>query len=786
MKISLDWLGDFLEWQETNPDEIARMITACTAEVDEVEKQGKFLDNCCVGKVLTISKHPDADKLKLCDVQTDQGMKRVVCGGTNLREGMRVAFAHVGATVLWHGEEVATLEKVKIRGEASEGMICAAEELGLEERFPESKEAVIIDMGDGDENVGTNLREALGMTDTVLIIDNHALTNRADLFSHAGFARECVAIGLAKWKKKPGYTTPSFPRAKVPFECTVECEDLVPLYNGCTISVDSIGETPDWMVQRLEATGWRSVSLPVDITNYVTMELGMPMHSFDMDDFKGGIVTRCSKKGEKITTLDGNDWELPEGSIVISDDEGIFDLLGMMGGLRSSTKESTKNIFLHAAILDPATIRRTIMHTGLRTEAATIYEKGVPYDSSLQGIMLALKLFMDLVPGTKITSQLISWGKIPDPKEIILSVGKTQNMLGVEVSEKRIVQILQELDFQVKSSKGDTMKVLPPIHRLGDIEGAHDLTEEVGRIHGYDSIEMSLPDASTVPPERDFRIHQVRDALVGERYYELLPLSLLGPDLLAQCNIESAGCVRIGNPLGEELSLMQPSVLPRMLEHAEKNLRISDDDLRTFTWGHVFHEDKEEQTELGVLCAPKAESKLIGESFFHVKQDLMYAMKQAGYEVTLHSANNPPAYAHPGRAAHLRIAKTDVGYIFELHPSVAARFDLPKGTAVALINISDAFGMHQAPKVAEPVPAYPSVVYDTTFKMSHSKSVGELLKQIRESSEMLESVKVVDIYSDKKSGDYSLTVRCTYRVSDRTLKEEELKEAHAKVEQLTP
>jgi phenylalanyl-tRNA synthetase beta chain len=313
--------------------------------------QGSLLNKCCVGKVLRIEKHPNADRLSVCDVQTDNGVKKVVCGGTNLRTGMRVAFAHTGATVRWHGTDMVTLEKTKIRGVESEGMICAAEELDLASRFPskpEDGERAIIDMGDSDEGVGVSLAEYLRLGDTVLHIDNHAITHRADLFSHYGFAREFVALGLGKWKKtkvesgklkveskkktstfNSQLSTFNFPKKDLPFQCLVDDKTLVPRYTACLLEIDNIGETPDWMKKKLEATGWRSINLPIDITNYVATELGMPLHSFDADDIQGDMHIRGAKQGEKIVTLDTVDRVLPEGAIVMNDDIGIFDLFGI-------------------------------------------------------------------------------------------------------------------------------------------------------------------------------------------------------------------------------------------------------------------------------------------------------------------------------------------------------------------------------------------------------------------------------------------------------------------------
>jgi phenylalanyl-tRNA synthetase beta chain len=780
MKISLEWLGEYLTWTESDPRRIAERITACTAEVDALEEQGALLKDCCVGKVLSITKHPNADKLSLCEVKTDHGKKKIVCGGINLREGMRVALAHVGARVRWHGEEMMTLEKTKIRGEESEGMICAAEELDLTSQFPDATGHDIIDMGDGDEGVGKSLKEFLGLTDTVLDIDNHAITHRPDLFSHVGFARECVALGLASWKKKPEFSAPSFSKDPAPFTSKLDAKDLISRYSACTLSIDELGETPDWMKRRLETVGLRSLNLPIDITNYVMLELGIPLHSFDMDDFKGAIHMRASKKGEHITTLDGVDRELPEGAVVISDDDGIFDLLGIMGGLRSSTKETTKHIYLHSAIVDPVAIRRTILATGHRTDAATVYEKGVPNMVALQGLHRALELFLAHVPGAKITSKLDEWGDDGVTKSIPLSPEKVSALLGTDIPEKDIQRILTDLGC-LAEGKGDTLKVSPPLWRLGDLTASHDLIEEIGRIYGYDNIEEKMPAASIVPPDRDQRLHVLREALKERSFTELCPLSLLGDSLLQKCEIDTTS-VEVGNPIGEETALMQPSMIPTLLDHAQRNMLNISDVLKTFHAGHVFTKDGE-HTEIGALIARRTESDLKSDPFLMLKSELASALEKMGYALTFATAKKSPSFAHPGRSADVLFGKEVVGHVSEVHPTIRDRFDLPQRAAVLTLNLSDLLAHEPTPYMLEKVQQFPAVSYDCTFTLDTKVDSKVLLEKARTKSSLLKDAQIIDLYagSPLERGQYNLTLRFTYSSPERTLSEEEAKKEHENV-----
>ena len=696
---------------------------------------------------------------------------------------MCVAFAHIGANVKWHGEEMMTLEPVKIRGEQSEGMICAAQELGIDSLFPECTGHDIVDMGDGDEDTGKPLREVLSLNDTVLHIDNHAITHRADLFSHIGFAFECTAVGIAKWKKMPEFKAPEFPTDKLPFNFRVTAKDTIPRYCSCLLSIDGMGETPDWMKSRLASVGIRSISLPIDITNFVMMEVGVPMHSFDADDIKGDCIARISKKDEPLQTLDGKEWKLPEGALVFSDDEGNFDLVGIMGGMRSSTKDSTRHIYLHSLSLDPVRIRQTVIATGHRTDAATIYEKKVPHIATELGFYRALELFLEYVPGAKIISSLESFGDNGDPKPIKFSVSKAQSVLGADIPEDTMKKIFEDLGFTASGS-GDDMLVTPPLHRLGDIEGAHDLIEEVGRIYGYNAIENTLPSASISPPVRDQRINKMRDRLVNQDYVELLPLSLIGPDILKKSNISKDECTELENAIGHETSIMTPSTLPALLEQAGKNMLEVDDLLRTFHISTVFEKQGDAHKELGALITARSNTDLKSDPFLLLKQEVSSALSAAGYEVSVDICKDVPSFAHSGRCADVISDGKVIGTIFEVHSDVRNNFDLPARAAAMTINITAL--LEKAPNeiVFSAIPEYPAVSYDTTISMAHNKSSGELLAKIRKSSKLLESAEVADLYG-KDSGEYKLTIRCTYRSPEKTLTEEEAKKEFETVEKLT-
>ncbi|HLC76427.1 MAG TPA: phenylalanine--tRNA ligase subunit beta [Candidatus Peribacterales bacterium] len=784
MKLSLNWLSDFVTFSEKNPLKIAEALTLSVAEVEDAEVQGDLLDHCCVGKVLALTKHPNADKLSLCEVETDQGKKRVVCGGTNLRLHMLVAFAHTGATVKWHGEEMMKLTKTAIRGEESEGMICAAVELDLTEMFPDSVGHAVIDLGDSGYAVGAPLKEALGFDDIIFHIDNHSITHRADLFSHVGFARECVAIGLGKWKSTSSSLRPwkskeklAFGKGKLPFTFVVDAPRLMPRYLSTLIEIDGLGETPEWMKKRLRGVGWRPLNLPVDITNYVATEIGVPLHSFDADDIHGVVHMRTAKKGETIMTLDHVVRTLPEGGMVLSDDNGIFDLLGIMGGLRSSTKEGTRRIYLHSASLDPLTIRRTIIATGHRTDAATVYEKGVPHVIAEQGFYRAAELMLELIPGARLASPLASKGDNGNPKPIELSLAQTSSLLGREITAKEAIKSLIVLGCEVKEAKNALM-VKPPLHRLGDIKYPVDLMEEIARVAGFKSFEEEMPEASIAPPKRDHRTNRLRDALKEFGFLEVVQYAFLGEELLKKSGIPITQSRVIDNPLSEDMKIMRGSLLPRLLEYASRNTLIADGALKIFEIGHSF--SHHEHQALALLITDASEKTLASEPLLHVKAALVRCLQTINVIPEFKQEHSSMQNAHPGRFASISVHGEYVGALYEVHPTIARNFGLSERTAVLEINLDLLLKTAPEDQIYRDIFEFPSIAYDSTIILDPAIPVGLLLKKTEGVHEFLREVKLVDLF--EKEGKRHLTFRCTYNAGERTLKEEEVKPIQEKVE----
>lgn len=787
MNISHAWLSDFLTWKERDAANIADAMTKCMGEVDDVVKQGELLEHCVVGKVLKKEKHPNADKLSVCTVETDKGVKTVVCGGTNVREGMLVAFAHIGATVEWHGTERMTLSKVKIRGVESEGMICAQEELGLT-AFPAKKEDgehPIVDLTQLPATsyqlqVGISLKEALKLNDVIFHIDNHAITNRPDLFSHLGVARELVAMGLGTWKKQPSVRHPKFPTSPLSFRSKNSVPTLVPRYLGCTLKISSLGTTPDWMRGKLEAVGIRCINLPVDITNYVAQELGMPLHSFDIGDLSGNIDIRQSKKGESLTTLDGVKRMLPDGAIVLSDDEGIFDLLGIMGGLRSSTKESTRNIYLHAAIVDPVAIRKAIIATNHRTDASTVYEKGIPHSAAEAGFFRALELMLAHIPGAAITSKLETWGTDKKKSVIALPDGLASRVIGKTVTAAETKKILTALGYAV-TAKGKSLNVTAPPWR-NDVSGTHDLVEDIARIVGYNAIPSVMPSAPIAPPPRDTRLHQLRDSLKESGFTETVHLAFISPDLLSRAGGNPNDAVKVENPLGEELSLLRTFLLPRLLETAAREQRVNPKSvINLFEIGRVFAKGWKEHTRLTLISAMEKGGELSADPMLATKAAMVEALAAAGYPMAeIVGAKEIPPFAHPGRSGNVKVSGKEIGLLTTIHPTVTANFGFTGPVGMCGVDLDVLFAMPASVKLAKSIPEFPGISFDETLPLHAGNAA--LRTKAKTTSSLLETIDVQSYYG--QSSKANVTLRFSYRAKDRTLKEDEAKKEHGKVMQV--
>lgn len=777
MKISLDWLSDYIDITEKNNEKIKEVITANSAEIETMECQGDHLENIVVGKIIELKQHPNADRLTLCTVSDGQEKYKVVCGGSNLKEGMLVAYAKVGAIVRWHGTEVMKLEKAKLRGEESFGMICAGEEIGLDEMFPAKHEHEIVDLSHLDLKIGAPLAKALGLDDVVLDVDNHAITNRADLFSQRGFAREFVANGLGKWKKQTEFKMP-ISGSPSPITIDIKDKDACSRYSAVYITGIEIQNSPDWMKKRLSACGIRPLNNIIDITNYIMLELGMPLHAFDVDKVKGKKwIMRKSKKGEKVVTLDEQEHELMNDVIVLDDGNEIFDLCGIMGGYTSGIGLKTSKILLHSPVYNPTLIRRAMRGLGCISDAAIVYEKGVDDELAKDGLEKAVQLILELCPDAKVASEITDIrNKKTEKRELDISFSQINRLIGADIEPKKIEKILDDLGFAYKKSN-DGYSVLIPSWRLGDVRREADIIEEIARIYGYDNIPWTTPvaDITPIPIDRKRILEkQIKNQLVSFGFNEIYTYAFLGPELLAKCDMKmDSETIEILNPISSDMSLMRQSLLPRLLETIADNLRYQDK-FRLFEINPTYHKkgDKHEERS-ALICATVNED-------FRVLQGVI---EQLELKTTPTQKKSPQH--HPGREADLTIRGQIVGQLAELHPQILKNFDIKTRVTCAIIDLETIHSMkiERRPKYFE-LPKYPSVQLDISILIPKKNLADDYFKKIQATDKtLITKVDLVDEYTgDKISTDKrSLTYSITYQAVDRTLTEQEVSTIHQQV-----
>ncbi|MFH1012470.1 MAG: phenylalanine--tRNA ligase subunit beta [Candidatus Peregrinibacteria bacterium] len=783
MKISLNWLSDFIKITEKDAEKIKQVITANTAEVETMENRGGDLKNVVVGQVEEVKKHPNADTLKLCTVNDGKEKLQVVCGGSNLKKGMKVAFGQIGAVVRWHGSEVMKLEKVKIRGEESFGMICASEEIGLKEMFPKKSEKEIMDISHLNVKVGTPLAKALELDDTVLDVDNHALTNRGDLFSHLGFAREFVANGLAKWKKRPTFKMPA---NNNPWPIEIELHPgSVKRYMGVYMTGIQVNESPEWMKKRLTAVGIRPISNIVDVTNYVMMELGIPNHTFDLNQIPGKKWTmRKGRKGEKLVTLDKT-VELNEGVTTFDDGHALFDLCGIIGGENSGINQKTSKIWLHVVAYDKKVIRHGARSTGQITDSSIIYEKGIDPELPAKGLERCVELILQVCPTAKVASKVMDVKNYKKEKRVLqLTHSHLEQLVGEKIPAKDTKRILNDLGFETRKTK-DGFAVTIPSWRLEDVKLEADLIEEVARIYGYDNIPIELPQTYIKPPvQSPHRAlnRQIKTELAQLAFDEIYTYSFLGPELLAKCGQkQDEKTIEIANPISADISLMRQSLLPRTLETIANNLRYQDS-FRLFELSKVYA--KKVKSASGGGKGHEENEALIVATVNENFRELQGVMEHVGLKTVPGECKTTDS-CHPGRVADLTWHGQNVGKLYEVHPRILKNFDIKPRVTVAEVDLQKIHDMkmEHRPKYQE-LPKFPPVVLDISIAIpkrelaeKYSKTIGKTDKTL------ITDVDLIDEYKGDKidNKERALTYRVTYQAADRTLKEGEVNAIHQQV-----
>ena len=784
MKVPMKWLKEYVDIDIPAEEYASRMVMTGTA-VEGVEQTGAQFDKVVVGRVLSCVDHPNSDHLHICQVDVGEAEPiQIICGAPNVHADMNVAAALDGAHL-----PGGKIKKGKMRGEVSMGMLCSGPELDVPAGlYPHIGDAGIIEIFE-DVKPGTDVKEVFGLGDD--IVDFEILANRPDCLSVWGLARESSAV-LEKHFVMPEIAVEENGKGTFDDYARVQVLDDVacPRYCAKVITNVKIGPSPKWMREYLYGAGVRPINNIVDITNFVMLETGHPMHAFDLSKVKDQtIVVRRARPGEHLITLDGKEHVLDETMLVIADHENATGLAGIMGGEESEIVDDTASVLFECAAFERANNRVTARKLGVRTEASGRFEKGVCPDTAMEALERACMLVNmlecgDVVPG--------AYDHYPHPletREIDASVSRIRRRIGVDVPAETMEDILNRLYIDATLIGDETLHCeIPPFRQ--DMETEADVSEEVLRMYGYEHIPSTLMNAVTMPGFRGAALEftdRVKDALVGMGLYEILNYSFVSPRWVDKLNLLSndprRNAVTLRNPLGEDTSVMRTTLLPSMLNTIAANLNRGNGEGRLFELSRVFvpaEKAGDLPTEKTALCV----GVFGGDAdFYTVKNIVVWLLAKFGVTAAIEAAGDP-CY-HPGRKAVLSVDGVKLAALGEIHPDVAEAFDISNKRVYAAEIDLDALRPLEKPFYGiKPLPKFPAVSRDIAVVVDEKVGAGAMMDCIRKAAgKTLEDVKLFDIYRGDKlgAGRKSVAYAITLRAADRTLTDEEINAAMDKV-----
>ena len=779
MKAPLSWLKDYVDI-DCSVEELASKLFSCGFEVEEIDYVGKNIKNIVTCKILSIEKHPNADKLSVTKVDAGKyGQLQIITSAKNIFEGAIVPVALDGA-VLNNGDTIKTGE---LRGVVSEGMFCSGEELGINDDWYKGASVNGILILQEDFPLGENLTELLEIND--VIFDINVTANRPDCQSILGLAREVAAV-LDKPFKMPDLTFVEDKNVSTvnTIKVTNNAYDLCPRYISRLVKDIKIEESPLWMKRRLFSMGIRSINNIVDITNFVLTEVGQPMHAFDLNELEGKeIIIRRAQNAEKIVTLDEKEFELNSDNLVIADRVKPVALAGVMGGLNSGIKDNTSTVVFESATFKRDNVRKTSRQLGQRSDSSSRYEKGVDLYSVETGMKRALSLISKLGCGTISCDEYDLYEAEPTKNVIKTTVSKVNAVLGIEVSAKEIESILNRLNFEVELN-GDNLTVTCPLFRE-DMESYPDIAEEIIREYGYDKIVPTLLKTSEITPggltDAQLKINAVKDLLTGFGFNEMISYSFVNEKEFDLYDIDKTNAVRILNPLSEDSAVMRKSILPSVVKAVSYNLNRKNNQGRLFELAKVYI-----PKELPLKELPVEEERLAfavfgdNEDFFTLKGvveslvNLTCASSNVKYNVS------SLKYLHPTRSADLIIDGEVYGSFGQLDPVLSEQLGIDKPVYVCEINYYKLKEKFDDKIVFKPISKFPIVERDLAVVVDDSITCQQIIDVIKESGgEFLEKVSIFDVYKgvgipeNKKSMAYNLI----FSSLERTLNVEEIDQA---------
>mgnify|MGYP001477342369 CR=1 FL=1 len=798
MKVSLNWIRDYVQLPaDADLKKLAYDLTMSTVEVEDTIELAKQFDHMVVGVINTIEQHPNADKLRVCMTDIGGRVESIVCGGSNLREGMKVAVALPGAVCRWHGEgEPVEIKKSKLRGVDSYGMICGAVEIGLADLFPTKEEAHILDLSDFDAPAGTPLADALDLNDIILEIDNKSMTNRPDLWGHYGIAREIAALYDLPMKEFPHFDRNVANTAG--FHVTVEDAERCPRYLSAQIEGLSVKPAPYQMQSRIWKVGMRPINALVDITNYVMLATGQPTHAFDSDHIAGHVIVRRAGEGEKLLLLNGKELALSGDDLVIADDAGVVGLAGVMGGAKDSILPETDKVILEVANFDAKGIRRTALRYDNRTEASARYEKAIDPERCDQAFDLSMQLLGQLYPEMKVTGLVDEYPQHLKQAEIDVPLSWLERRLGKRLPPEEIRHKMELLGYGISFS-GDNMHVVVPTWRsTGDVSIQADIMEEVARMYGYENFE-----AEPITTTFDGAINQL-DKDLERRIKEYLAIRCGMQEIFTYPWMEESyvnavlqsteGILSLSTPPSPAERFVRSSLLPNLCKAVVKNERYFDE-FSIFETAQVFRDEnytspydpreKLPSQRKNVAGAFASADKDITALFRKAKGVVEMMARYVHMETLTFRQTEKPVWADNVVWLNICRGEEKVGDLALLSKKVSMAcgiknlnvmlFQLDQDSLVPLKSRTNTF-THMA--------EYPMTDYDISLLLDGSVQWKDVLQTVGGiKSELLHGASFVDEYRGKQvpAGKKSLTLRLSIGSREKTLTSSEIEEVASNV-----
>lgn len=786
MRIPLSWLKEFVNLDGLEVEEIARNITLSGSEISSIETTGGDIPGVIIGKVLTVHKHPDADKLSVCKVNVGDDVLSIVCGAPNVRENIYVPVAMIGAKL----PNGLIIKKASIRGFESSGMLCSRTELGYEEIegvygiWILDEHIDKLNIEDKDSILGNSLSTIVGSTDHIFNVEITA--NRGDLVSIIGFARECSLV-LEKRVSIPSVNTYDSTGGNI--DITVENQESCYKYVGRLINNITVGPSPDWMQNRLKKCGINPINNIVDITNYVMLEYGQPLHAYDFDKVKDGkIIVRNAKNDEKITLLDGREINLTDEVLVIADSEKPIGVAGVMGGDSTKIEDTTKNILIESAYFDHIAVKKSTIATNTKTDASYRFEREIDHTLTLAALNRAVDLILTLDNNAKIVSRAKEVNvKQFEATRIVFDCGLVKRYLGLDMNKMQVSSIFKRYGFNASALGENNLKVDIPFYRH-DLTIAEDLIEEIARVYGYNNLDSNVPHIKCNPIKTDYAdISFVKHRMASYGLYETKQYSLGDSKMFKNIGFKDEQLISVVNPLTSEMDVLRPTTLVSLLNSIAYNQNHRHKNGALFEVGNIFYKENDkfvEEKHLSAVMFGLYQEKLWNKEsraydFFDMSGVVEELITKDLNSTDYNLIPKEHDWFIPTMSADIVIFGEKIGIIGRIHPKTLALFDINTDVYFTDINIRYAVELIKKrvkKQQLKDIGKYPAVFRDLALVCDRNIEFSKVIKSISKFNDIIQNVDVVDRYVGEqvKEGKQSIAISITYYDPNKTLREEDI------------